>query len=515
MEDLMNGAECAMKAARDSGIQVCFANPGTTELPLVVALDTVGGIRPVLGLFEGVCTGAADGYARMLQKPAMVLLHLGPGLANGIANLHNAKRAHSRIVTVVGEHSTWHRPLDPPLAMDIESLAQTVSGWRRTCFSSDLLGQDMADAIEASETGQIATLIIPFDFQTKKCAENTVIPYKEEKRSISRDTVKSAAALLRGGKKAALVFSNNYIGRKELMAAARIKQACGCDLITDNFPAHIERGAGLPDVRRIPYLPEMDMDMLSGYDMFVFVGTKEPVSFFGYEGIPANFLKEDQKKFHLPKHNQDLMEILDVLADELDAPKIMDPGILFPLKRPEIPTGALNPEKICSIIAALQPEGAIVVEEAITTGLMYYAIASSVPPFSLLTLTGGAIGQGAPCAVGAAIACPDRPVINFQADGAGMYTLQALWTEAREGLNVTTLICGNRSYDILKVEYGRLGVSPGKCASRLTDLSGIDWVNLGKGMGVPSVKATTAEELAKELGKALNEQGPHLIQMVI
>jgi acetolactate synthase-1/2/3 large subunit len=511
----MNGAECIIKAAKDAGIEVCFANPGTTELPLVVALDTVGGIRPVLGLFEGVCTGAADGYARMLQKPAMALLHLGPGLANGIANLHNAKRAHSKIVTVVGEHSTWHRASEPPLAMDIESLARTVSGWQRTCCSSYPLGQDMADAIRAAQTGQIATLIVPFDLQTKKFANGTVIPYKPEKLSISKDAVKSAAALLRGGKKAALVLGNKYIGKNELMAAARIKQACGCDLITENFPARIERGAGLPDVHRVPYLPEMAIDMLSKYDVFVFAGAKEPVSFFGYEGIPANFLKEEQRKFHLSSHNQDLMEVLEILADELDAPKIINLDILTSLKRPEIPAGALNPEKICAVIAALQSEDAIVVEEAVTTGFMYYPITSSVAPFSLLTLTGGAIGQGAPCAVGAAIACPDRPVINFQADGAGMYTLQALWTEAREGLNVTTLICSNRSYDILKLEYGRLGVSPGRCASHLTDLSGIDWVSLGKGMGVPSVKVTTAEELARELGKSLHEQGPHLIQMVI
>ena len=512
----MNGAECIIKAAKDAGIEVCFANPGTTELPLVVALDTVGGIKPVLGLFEGVCTGAADGYARMLQKPAMVLLHLGPGLANGIANLHNARRAHSKIVTVVGEHSTWHRASDPPLAMDIESLAQTFSGWQRTCVSSDLLGQDMADAIGAAEKGQIATLIVPFDLQTKKCADSgTVIPHKKEKLSISKDAVKSAAALLRGGKKAALVLGNKYIGRKELMAAARIKQACGCDLITENFPARIERGAGLPDVSRVPYLPEMAIDMLSKYEAFVFAGAKEPVSFFGYEGIPPNFLKEEQTKFHLSAPDQDLLEVLEILADEIDTPKIINPDMLTSLKIPEIPAGALDTGKICQVIAALQPEGAIVVEEAITTGLMYYPITASVPPFDLLTLTGGAIGQGAPCAVGAAIACPDRPVINFQADGAGMYTLQALWTEAREGLNVTTLICSNRSYDILKLEYGRLGVTPGKCAINLTDLAGIDWVSLGKGMGVPSVKVTTAEDLARELNKALNEQGPHLIQMVI
>jgi acetolactate synthase-1/2/3 large subunit len=259
----------------------------------------------------------------------------------------------------------------------------------------------------------------------------------------------------------------------------------------------------------------MAIDMLSKYEVFVFAGAKEPVSFFGYEGIPANFLKEEQKKVHLSRPDQDLLEVLEILAHELASPEIINPDMVASLKRPEITIGALNPEKICAVIAALQPEGAIVVEEAITSGFMYYPITSGVLPFSLLTLTGGAIGQGAPCAVGAAIACPDRPVINFQADGAGMYTLQALWTEAREGLNVTTLICSNQSYDILKLEYGRLGVTPGKCASHLTDLSGIDWVSLGQGMGVQSVKVTTAEELARELSKALHEQGPHLIQMMI
>lgn len=511
----MNGAECLIKSAKDSEIDVCFANPGTTELPLVAALDSVGGIRPVLGLFEGVCTGAADGYARMLQKPAMVILHLGPGLANGLANLHNAKRAHSMMVNVVGEHSTWHLASDPLLAMDIDSLAKTVSGWRHTCHSPENFAQDMANAVHVSKKGQIATLIVPFDLQTKKNVNAAVVSAGLEKLSIDREEIIAAASLLKGKKKAALIFSGNPVGRKELTAAARIKQACGCDLMTGNFPPHIERGAGLPDVTRIPYLPEMAVDILSQYEVFVFIGAEEPVPFFGYEGVPAKYLRNGQMRFHITTHHQNLLEVLEALADELGAAPCTYSCMLPASKRPEMPTGPLDALKICSVIAALQPENAIVVEEAITTGLMYYPITSGLPPFSLLTLTGGAIGQGAPCAAGAAIACPDRTVIDFQADGAGMYTLQALWTQAREGLNVKTLICSNRSYDILKFEYGRLGVTPQRCATHLTDLSGIDWVSLGKGMGVPSVKVTTAEELAKELGRALEEKGPNLIQMVM
>jgi acetolactate synthase-1/2/3 large subunit len=374
----------------------------------------------------------------------------------------------------------------------------------------------MSDAIEAAQKGQIATLIVPFDLQTQSYDPGVVIPpYNRVKPSVSGDTVKKAAELLKSGKKAALFLGGKYIGRNELMAAASIKQACGCDLITDNFPARIERGAGLPDVSRVPYLPELAMEMLSRYEVFVFAGAKEPVAFFGYEGIPANYLKEEQKKFHLSTPDQDLQKVLNMLASDLDAPEVLDPGMVTSLKIPQIPTGALNAAKICQTIAALQPEGAIIVDEAVTTSFMYYPVTAGILPFSLLTLTGGAIGQGSPCATGAAIACPDRPVINIEADGSGMYTLQALWTQAREGLNVTTLICSNSSYDILKIEYGRLKVTPGHSALRLTDLSGIDWVSLGKGMGVPSVKVTTADELSKELGRALNEQGPHLIQMII
>jgi len=512
----MNGAEWVIKAAKDSGVEVCFSNPGTTELPLVVALDSVGGVRPILGLFEGVCTGAADGYARMNDKPAMVLLHLGPGFANGISNLHNARRGHTPVVTVVGEHATWHRMFDPPLAMDIEALARTVSGWQRTCSSTDLLGQDMADAIAAAHLGQISTLIIPYDLQMKNCKEGTIITSPLRRKTVSREAVESAAKLLRSKRKAALVLGGNIFRKEGLMLAASIAQTCGCDLLAESFPARIERGAGLPDVNRIPYLPEMALDVLSKYEVFVFAGARDPVSFFGYEGVPGSLMKENQQRVRIAEEDQDVLQALRDLGDALGAPLNTPTGRLSRLNIPAIPAGALSGDKICSVIAALQPEGAIVVEEAITSSLMYYPLTAGVPPYSLLTLTGGSLGQGAPCAVGAAVACPDRQVINFQADGAGMYTVQALWTEAREGLNVTTLICSNRSYGILKLELGRLGVfTPGKHTEHLTDISGIDWVSLGKGMGVPSVMVDTTEDLAREFGKALKEHGPHLIQMVM
>jgi acetolactate synthase I/II/III large subunit len=512
----MNGAEWIIHTARDAGIEVCFANPGTTELPLVVALDSVRGIRSILGLSEAVCTGAADGYARMSGRPALALLHLGPGFANGISNLHNARRGHTPAVIVVGEHATWHRALDPPLAMDIEALARTVSGWQCTCRSSDLLGQETADAVSAACLGQVATLIVPYDLQRKPSCRSKIVPHPYRKEPATRRVVESAAVLLREGGKAALVLGGKALGREGLLTAARIRQVCGCDLLAEGFPARSERGAGLPDAKRIPYLPEAASEMLSGYESFVFAGAREPVSFFGYEGGPGSLLKDSQKRFSLASQEDDVTEALGFLAEALGAPAIPSADMLSRLNRPSLPTGALNGDKVCTVIAALQPEGAIVVDEAITSGRRYYSLTAGVPPCSLLTLTGGSLGQGPPCAVGAAVACPERPVIDLQADGAGMYTFQALWTEAKEGLNITTVVFSNRSYLILKLELLRMGVSvPGVNAAHLADIEGIDWVALGKGMGVPAASVATGEELAREFEKALLEPGPHLIQAII
>jgi acetolactate synthase-1/2/3 large subunit len=512
----MNGADLILMAAKANGISVCFANPGTTEIPLVAALDNVGGVRAVLCLYEGVCTGAADGYARMLDKPAMVVLHLGPGLANGTSNLHNARRAHTPVVTVVGQHSTWHLPLDPPLAMDIEAIASATANWQRTCRSTDGMGQDMAEAVSAAYEGHGAVLIVPYDLQMKETHGLAIKCEDQELYAVDLKMVEDSERVLRLYGKTALVLGGKALRREGLMAAARVKSLIGCDLLCEGFPARMERGAGLPDVTRIPYLPETAMDLLGQYEAFIFAGADEPVSFFGYHGVPGHFLKDGQKRLHIVDPHQDATKALICLANALAASATPSIDILTHPMKPLMPEGPLSGDKACAVLAALQPEGAIVVDESITNSIWYYPLTASVPPFSLLTLTGGSLGQGPACAVGAAIACPDRPVINIQADGSAMYTMQALWTQARERLNVTTLIFSNRSYDILKFELARFGVDrPGPAASKLTDLAGIDWVSLGKAFGVASVAVNTAEELAAGISKALEEDGPHLIQMNI
>jgi acetolactate synthase I/II/III large subunit len=512
----MKGSEVLIDTAVKQGVEICFANPGTTEMPLVEALDKVPGMKPVLGLFEGVCAGAADGYGRMAEKPAMVLLHLGPGLADAISNLHNVRRAHTPVFTVVGEHSTWHREYDPPLAMDIEALAGTVSGWQKTVASPGDIVQSTVDAIGASRRGQGSTLIVPYDCQYGDAPDTSAVTHQPTAELVEEALLSHAARLLSGGKKALLMMGGRALGREGLVAAARIRAKTGCSLMAEMFPARMERGAGLPDVPRVPYMPEMALEALSGYQTIVFAGARKPVSFFGYRDVPPVFVNESRETLVLAGPGQEAASALEKLAAVLGAPAEVPGEALAQPGTFAIPRGRLTPDRICTVLAALQPEGAIVVEEAITTGIMYHAINAGAKTFTLLTLTGGALGFGMPAAAGAAIACPDRKVISFQADGAGLYTIQALWTQARENLDITTLVASNSRYDILRYELMRLGIlTPGPSAAKLTELPGIDWVRLSEGFGVPAASVNTAEALFKELEQAMKVKGPKLIEMKI
>ena len=515
----MTGAEILLKTAIKAGLEVCFTNPGTTEMPLVCAFDAIPGIRPYLGLFEGCCTGAADGYGRMADKPAMTLLHLGPGLGNGIANLHNARRARTPVFNVIGEHATWHRSADAPLNMDIVTLAETVSGWQRTGTAPENLSQDTADAISAALQGKVATLIVPSDVQWSDSPEDRIHPVKGPEEFIASDSVDRAAELLGTGQKTALILGGRAMRREGLAAAARIKAKTGCDLLSERAPARLERGTGIAATEFIPYFPNQSLDLLAKYQTVVLVGAGEPVTFFGWPGYPSRLLNDNQNIGRITAADRSLPGALEGLADALGAPGHVDAAAagFAQVERPQIPDGQLTAQKACLVLAALQPEDAIIVNESITSGAAYFPLGPGLPPHTLLMLPGGAIGYGMPCAVGAAIACPQRPVINFQADGSAMYTVQALWMQAREGLNITTLICSNRSYNILNIEFSRAEITaPGPHARSLTNLANpaIDWVQLSNGLGVPAVAADSCEVLARELKKALQEPGPHLIEMV-
>jgi acetolactate synthase-1/2/3 large subunit len=513
----VTGAEAALQVALEHGIEVCFANPGTTELPLVAALDRCPAIRPVLGLFEGVCTGGADGYARMAGKPALTLLHLGPGLANGLANLHNARRAGTPIVNLIGEHATWHVNADPPLASDIEALARTVSRWIRTTRTAGEIRRDMGEAIAAAVEGPgIATLILPSDCQAGEAPPMSragILPA----RAGRIPPVSDAAHTLRTANRAGLLLGGSGLNEPGLLAAARVAAATGCRLLCERVPARIERGAGLPAPERLLYFPEQLQAQLADIEILLLAGAREPVAFFGYPGTPSRPLSAEQRIEVLAAPGEDAAGALEALARELGAPAggagIL-PGRAGNTPAP-LPEGPLTRDSLAACLAALELENAIIVDESVTQNRGGFLLPDGWRRHSYLSVTGGAIGFGMPCATGAAVACPDRPVLNVQADGSAMYTIQALWTQAREGLNVTTVLCSNRSYAILRGEMRRAGqTDPGPAAAQLTDLGrpDIDWVALARGLGVPGCRVSTAEDCLTALRRANAEPGPYLLQ---
>jgi acetolactate synthase-1/2/3 large subunit len=513
----VNGAEALLRTARTAGIELCLANPGTTEMPLVAALDATPGIRSVLGLFEGVCTGAADGYARMARRPALTLLHLGPGLANGLANLHNARRAHSPVVNLVGDHATWHLAADAPLASDIESLARPVSGFVRSTKSADALAEDGADAIASAlaPPGRVATLIVPADCQWGEArgpARPRAVPAATH---VSEEALREAAAALRSGEPALLLLGGAALCETGLRRAAAVAAATGARIACDTFVARLERGSGIPSPERMPYFPEQAVAFLRAFRHLVLAGARPPVAFFGYPGMPSELTPEGCAVHALASVEEDVEGALAALAEAVgargEAPVAARP-------RPGRPSGALDLASLGLALAALQPEGAIVVDESATSGLPYSLAAPAAPPHTVLGLTGGAIGQGLPCAAGAALACPGRRVVALQADGSGLYTLQALWSLVREGLDATVVVCANRAYRILRLELGRAGVAePGPQALALTDLGrpAIDWCDLARGLGVPARRPETADALADALASSFSEPGPSLIEVVL
>jgi acetolactate synthase-1/2/3 large subunit len=511
----MNGAQALVAAAVNEGIDVCFANPGTTEMPLVLALDSVPGLRGILCLHENVATGAADGYGRMTGKPAMCLLHLGPGLANGLTNLHNARRAFTPVLNVIGEHASWHLPADPLLATHIEWIARTVSDYVKENLGATTLAVDLADAVEGAKLGggRIATLTVPHDAQLGDAG--TVIPRRRAapRKSYSSGNVIQAARALMSGR-CAILLGAEGLSEEGVMLAGRIAAATGADLLADSFFARMERGGGLPPVTKIPYFPDQALELTHRYTHVIVAGTRRPVAFFGYPGVPSHVTTEEQTIL-LSSPREDTLGALRALAGEVRAPDTFE-RLLGEL--PEMPAGHLDAQSVAAVIARLQPENCIMMDEALTVGAHYFDASRHAPRFSHLMLTGGAIGEGPGAATGAAIACPDRKVINFQSDGCGAYSVQAFWTQARENLDVVTIIGANRSYNILNVELLRAGVTePGPIARSMAGLDKpfLDWVKIGEGFGVPSVAVDTVEGLARELEKALAGKGPRLIEAIM
>ena len=513
----MNGAHTLLDTLVAAGVEVCFANPGTSEMHLVTAIGKSDAVRPILCLFEGVVTGAADGYARMSGKPAITLLHLAPGYANGMANLHNASKAHSAVVNIVGDHAVWHHQYNAPLTSDVPGHARLQSTWVRRSDSAEDLALAGAEAVQAARAGagHIATLIVPANHAWEPAQKSYDRLQPAPLARVPTAAIDEAARALGNGRRTAIVLGGGALREGPLACAGRIAAATGAVLLCETFPARLQRGAGRVALARIPYFAELAIEFLQDFEQMILIGAQQPVAFFAYPGVASLLAPPACAMISMAAVHDDIAAAIGELATQIKAPATCarQPRIVPPL-----PVGALTPAAIGDVISALLPENAIVSDEGITCGLELFLRTQGAPAHDWLAITGGSIGQGLPLSFGASIACPERKVIAFEADGSAMYTVQALWSMVREHADVTVVLLNNSSYAILNVELARLqaGEPTPKTLSML-DLSNpvIDWVSIARGMSVAASRVTTVADFADRFAAAMATPGPHLIEVML
>jgi len=515
----MNGAESLVATLLKGDVNVCFTNPGTSEMHFVAALDQYEEMRSILCLFEGCATGAADGYFRMQRTPASTLLHLGPGLANGLANLHNAKKASSGIVNIVGEHALDHIKLNAPLTSDIEGIARPVSHWVKTSKSSKDIAIDGAEAIKNARVnpGQIATLILPGDTAWNEGSKLESVEFKSSSNKVSADLIQEGVEALKNAKNPLILVGGAALEEKNLIKIAKIADKMNCPIKTDWFNARLDKGAGRINSVRIPYVVDNAVEVLKSFDTILVIGARRPVAFFAYPNKPGVLTQDSTKFVELASLSDDITDLIEKLSDKIGVSNIV-PSTMSELKIPEIPKGPFNTTSLGMVLGALIPENAIVVDESVTTGREFFYQTAGSHPHTWLNNCGGSIGFGMPVAIGAAVACPDQKVISLEGDGSAMYTVQSLWTMARENLDIVVLIFANQSYKILQGELTNVGVdNPGKSALEMLSLKdpSLDWVSVSKGMGVDGVRVDNIEDLVKNFKHGLKENGPFLIEVMI
>jgi acetolactate synthase-1/2/3 large subunit len=520
----LNGSDVICETLIASGVEVCFANPGTSELHLVAGMERRADLRCVLGLFEGVVTGAADGYGRMTDKPAATLLHLGPGLGNGLANLHNARRARTPIVNIVGDHATHHLPFNAPLTSDIESLARPMSNWYGRIGSVHDIASSVSDACRAARSlPGVATLVVPAEVtwgDADPVQPPSLTRFADSPPPPDREKEQRAVALLRSNRKTALFLGGRALRQETLALASEIARKTGASLMAPFANARMARGAGRPAVPRVAYATDLAVAQLAQFDAIVMIGAERPVAFFAHPGMPSRLLRDDCEVIELCEPGGDVAAAIEGLAEYFASARLVldEPPPARRRDQPHLPLGPLTNEALAELIARLLPDNAIVCDEALSSVTQLFAKSYDAAPHDWLQITGGSIGIGIPLATGAAIACPDRKVITLQADGSGMYTLQGLWTQAHENLDAITIVLANRKYALLIDEMRRMGVKPPEHQTRgsfdLTDPI-LDWVSLAKGMGVEAARASTAEEFIKVFVGALKRRGPFLIEAVL
>lgn len=514
----LNGAESLLHTLIENRVDICFTNPGTSEMHFVAALDQIPGMRSVLVLQEGVATGAADGYYRMARKPACTLLHLGPGLANGLSNLHNAKKAGSGVVNIVGEHASSHIELDAPLTSDIAGIARPVSHWVRSSTSAAAVGADAATAVHAANTapGQVVTLILPSDTAWDAGGVVPAVRTPAIRPAFDLSALASAAQAL-SGPDSLLLLGGSALSASNLEIAGRIAARTGCKLLSEWSNARLERGAGRVAIGRVPYPIDQALEALAPFRRIVLVGARAPIGFFAYPGKPAILTRDGADIINLARTETDLTGALTALAQATDAADTA-PAPIARASLPERPTGPLSPESIAALLGRAIPQGAIIVDESITTGRQFFPATAGAARHTWLNNCGGSIGYGLPASIGAAFACPDRKVLALIGDGSAMYTVQSLWTMARENLDITVVIFANRSYQILRGELTNVGVNnPGPRAIDMLSLDrpALNWVEMAHSMGVESCRVTDCDGLETALDTGLSSPGPFLVEVVL
>ncbi|WP_095588480.1 acetolactate synthase large subunit [Actibacterium ureilyticum] len=514
----MNGAESLVRTFLDAGVTVCFANPGTSEMHFVAALDAHPDMRCVLCLFEGGTTGAADGYFRMTRDPAATLLHLAPGFGNAFANAHNAAKAGSGMVNVVGDHATYHQRYESPLKSDAPGVSRTVSDWTRVSGDAASVATDGAAAVQAARglNGQVATLILPANTAWDNADVPAATPAPAPLRQADDAAIAVAADALRQPG-AALMIGGGHMSEGLLHLGGQIAQATGCRLMGPYFTPRIRRGAGTARIDRLAYHIDQNTQILAGTDTLVLCGAARPVGFFAYPGKPSLPEPPGCRVIELCDARMDYAASLQSLARAVGVDPETAPPVEV-LDIPDLPTGKLDAEKVGAVVAHLMPENAIMVDEGVTSSAPVQAATRTARPHDWLHTMGGAIGNCLPMAVGAAVACPERKVIAQTGDGSAMYTIQSLWTMAREQLDVTVIVFANRGYQILWGELSNVGAGQsGRNAAAMFDIANpeLDFVALALGHGVPGVRAETAEDFATALRRGLETPGPFLIEAVI
>lgn len=517
MTVIRNGAEHLVDSLLVHGVDVCFANPGTSEMNFVAALDQRPEMRCVLGLFEGVVTGAADGYARMSDKPAATLLHLGPGLANGLANLHNARRARTPMINIIGDHADSHLVYDAPLTSDIESLATPMVQWYRRAKTAASVAEDTAQAWQAAlSLPGVTALVLPVDVAWTR---SETVPFAEpvtpDFTAVSQQTIETIAIALQSGKKTLILAGGRMLRTEPLRVLEQIAMHCHADMLAETFAPRIERGQGRPVIKKLPYPIAASLELLSRYDQLILVEAAAPVAFFSYPGKPSVLTHKDCTCLQFSVAGEDGLDALQRLNDLLKAKPVAAVQRPHP-QEPEDLSVPVNGAQACALIAALLPENSIICDESVTAGSSFLQDSENAATHDYLQLTGGAIGSGIPLALGAAIACPNRQVINLQADGSAMYTVQGLWTQASEKLRITTVLFANAEYKILQGELTNLGINHyGDNAKRVLkfDDPAPDWVQIAQGLGVPAARAETLADLKALLLASFDLAGPFLIEL--